>query len=315
MNKFGVILNDFKKNPLFLFRITQWAVGVVENYSYNEICNKVPNNIIWIKGDHAGDFYADPFITDYFGEPIVFFENFIDTKGRGIISYVSVKDIKEHGPEIQKYIHTALDFETHLSYPYLFVYNEELYMVPENCMSHTISLYKAGSTPSKWNKVSVLIPDFDGVDTTIFEYNNVWYMFSTQFVGGTTSDNSELHIWYSDNPLGGWKKHSKSPFIYDNLTARCAGYPFIIDGVLYRPAQDCSRTYGGELLIKKITELTPDTFSEEIVKKIPGVQPFEDSFHTFCSSGNISVIDGARNKISLAHIPYAIKRMVKRFVG
>ncbi len=39
----------------------------------------------------------------------------------------------------------------------------------------------------------------------------------------------------------------------------------MLDGALYRPAQDCSVTYGGAVVINRIDRLTPEEFSEQPV--------------------------------------------------
>ena len=103
-----------------------------------------------------------------------------------------------------------------------------------------------------------------------------------------------------------------NPIKYDTPIARGAGKPFTLDGKLYRPVQDCSRTYGGELLIKEITILTPDEFSEDNIQKISGCLPFNDRIHTFNSNGTITVIDGAQNRYSLLHAWRILRNMLSR---
>lgn len=183
-------------------------------------------------------------------------------------------------------------------------------MVPENYQSHTISLYKSQGLPSNWKKVRELVNDFDGIDTTIFEYNKKWWMFSTLKRDSTLSENDELYIWYADTPLENWKPHRMNPIIYKEPIARGAGRPFIFDGTLYRPAQDCSRVYGGELLLKKVTVLTTDMFYEESVQKMSGFSPFSEAFHTFNCCGSVSVIDGVRSRYSLGNVWHNFKRLL-----
>lgn len=291
------------KNPMVLFQQTCWRIGIVQNYSEEDIFSKDMENIHWIYESPEENFYADPFITDYFGPPIVFFERFSEKDYHGNISYVYLEDVLSKRYEI----HTALDLPTHLSYPYLLEYDGELYMIPENNESHTISLYKSIGSPDKWEYVTTLIDNFNGIDTVIFEYHNHWWMFSTVKKGRSSSENSELHIWHSNTPLSGWKPHKLNPIQYDNPVARGGGKPFIVDDILYRPVQDCSRVYGGELLIKEVSKLTENEFSEKTIKKIVGKPPFDYACHTFNCSNSIAVIDVARIKYSFTHIWYLIK--------
>lgn len=296
------------KDPLSPFRQMCWRIGVILNYSEKDILAKSMGEIIWFNGVPEEDFHADPFITDYFGETLIFFEKFHEREYHGDLEYISLDALLSGNVQSK----TALRLPTHLSFPFLFEYNQTLYMIPENSESHTISLFKSDDSPDNWQRVSTLISDFDGIDTTLFEYNNTWWMFSTRKIGRTPAENTDLYIWYSDNPLGGWKPHKMNPIKYDTPIARGAGKPFTLDGKLYRPVQDCSRTYGGELLIKEITELTPEEFSEDSVLQISGQSPFKDRIHTFNSNGVVTVIDGARNRYSLLHAWRIFKNMLSR---
>src|SRR5213596_456309 len=57
-------------------------------------------------------------------------------------------------------------------------------------------------------------------------------------------------------PLGPWRPHPGNPVKVDVRSSRPAGGPFLFGGNLYRPAQDCSRTYGGGITINRVTHLS-----------------------------------------------------------
>lgn len=83
------------KDPAILFRSTCWGIGIIENYPEDKILTENMENIHWIEGNHAGDFFADPFITNYFGEPLIFFENYFDKENRGNISYIALRELNQ----------------------------------------------------------------------------------------------------------------------------------------------------------------------------------------------------------------------------
>ena len=60
-------------DPLRFFRVTNWVIGIIDNYSKHDIMDKSIHDIKWISAKSLGDFYADPFITNYFGNTTVFF--------------------------------------------------------------------------------------------------------------------------------------------------------------------------------------------------------------------------------------------------
>lgn len=280
-----------------------WNVGILNNFAQESIISqdihKQKQNIFWIGPKNTRDFYADPMVTEYFGKPILFIEEWIDDEEKGIISYIDILDTiekKNHNP-ITKH---ALNLPTHLSFPFLFEYNDKLYMVPENYQSNSIKIYEAGNTPDNWSESGVLMENFPGVDTVIFEYNSVWWMFSTKFDYARNGDDRQhLYIWYSDSPLQGWVEHPMSPIHYDESVARGAGAPFVVQNKLYRPAQDCRCGYGKGLFLYEITELTKETFSEKVFKHISPLPEQPDALHTYSCCNMISVIDGIKGRYDI----------------
>jgi hypothetical protein len=67
-----------------------------------------------------------------------------------------------------------------------------------------------------------------------------------------------------------------------------------MDGKLCRPAQDCSRTYGGAVTINRVARLTPTEFAEAPVGRISPAADgrYGDGLHTICPVGRLTVIDG-----------------------
>jgi hypothetical protein len=69
-----------------------------------------------------------------------------------------------------------------------------------------------------------------------------------------------------------------------------------MNGELYRPAQDCSKTYGGRVVLNRILRLTPTDFSEapeRFVEPTPG-SLYGKALHTLSGAGPRTVIDGKR---------------------
>jgi hypothetical protein len=69
-----------------------------------------------------------------------------------------------------------------------------------------------------------------------------------------------------------------------------------IDGVLYRPSQDCSETYGGALVINRIDRLTPTEFHESVaatLRPLPG-GPYPHGLHTLNGLADGTVLDGKK---------------------
>jgi hypothetical protein len=92
-----------------------------------------------------------------------------------------------------------------------------------------------------------------------------------------------------------------SPVVDDLGSARPAGPIFAHEGRLFRPAQDCTRTYGGAVVINRIEALTPDLYREvPIVRLDPDpAGPCPDGLHTLAVNEAGILVDGKRERRSL----------------
>ena len=90
---------------------------------------------------------------------------------------------------------------------------------------------------------------------------------------------------------------SWNPVRCDVRNARPAGPPFVHEGCLYRPAQDCSRSYGGAIVLNRIDVLTTEWFHETPMARIqPDPNgPYPDGTHTLSPLGPTqTLVDGKR---------------------
>jgi hypothetical protein len=68
------------------------------------------------------------------------------------------------------------------------------------------------------------------------------------------------------------------------------------EGRLYRPAQDCSETYGGAIAINEVEVLTTDRFRERVARRVrpePGSR-YPAGRHTLSAMGSQTLVDGKR---------------------
>lgn len=171
-----------------------------------------------------------------------------------------------------------------------------MYCIPEICGAREIALYKAEDFPYRWKKVAVLINSFAGVDSTIFRYQGRWWLTSTDGAAQSTN-NSHLFVWHATEVFGPWVPHVANPVKIDASSSRPAGTPFVHNGYLYRPAQDCSRIYGARIVLNRVLSLTPFEFKEECASVIEPclTGPYPNGLHTISAVGGITVIDGKRH--------------------
>ncbi|MBY0145909.1 hypothetical protein [Neobacillus niacini] len=233
-------------------------------------------------------FYADPFIIKKDNKTFIFFEEFIYRKGKGDISVLEI----DSETNISSEPITVLDKSYHLSYPFLYEWEDDIYMIPETSGNRTIELYKANKFPYEWELVKVLIDDINAVDATIIHYNNRFWMFTNVFIDGSSSLD-ELHIFYSDNLFGEWKPHQMNPVVSNASSARPAGNIFLKEGKLIRPSQDCSFSYGYSVKFNEIVELTEEAYIEELLSEMkPNWLKNNKGTHTYNFNEDYEIIDG-----------------------
>jgi hypothetical protein len=231
-------------------------------------------------------FYADPFVVERGGRSYLFFEELIFAQRRGTINCIEFNDEGFLGsPSI------VLEAKHHLSYPFLFEWEGQTYMLPESHASGRIELYRAVEFPLRWEYAGSLMDNVWAVDSTIFQHQGRFWMFS----GGVKKNgkpDSELYLFHADTPLGPWIAHPHNPIVSDISRARPAGQVFSHEGVLIRPGQDSSHGYGGAIALNRIDLLTPEEYHETPIRTLgPEWFPAATGTHTLNHSQHHQTFD------------------------
>lgn len=187
----------------------------------------------------------------------------------------------------------VLPLPVHLSYPYVFEHAGAVYCTPEMSQSGGVHLFRAERFPDEWRLVATLIEGFPALDPTVVQREGRFWLFCTK---ARALPETALYVWWATELTGPWTPHGRNPIKYDVRSARPAGTPFEHEGHLYRPAQDCSVTYGGAVAINRVLRLTPTEFEEETVALVaPDPQgPYPDGLHTLSALGQETLVDAKR---------------------
>ncbi|XP_077210108.1 glucosamine inositolphosphorylceramide transferase 1-like [Tasmannia lanceolata] len=208
---------------------------------------------------YPSNFVADPFLFIQGYTLYLFFEtkNSITMQGD-----IGVARSVDQGATWE-YLGIALDEDWHVSYPYVFGYHGQIYMMPESSKKGELRLYRATKFPLQWTLEKVLIRR-PLVDASLVQYEGYHWLFASDFTRFGTEKNAELEVWYSNSPLGPWKEHKRNPIFKSDksLGARNAGRPFIYEGYLYRIGQDCGETYGRRIRVYKVEKLSSEDYRE-----------------------------------------------------
>lgn len=242
--------------------VTQiWSISIYEGESIQNLkpASYIKNPILQASdiNDVDARFVADPFIIKDNGLWYLFFEIYDENRAKGEIGLATSSDLKKW-----KYEKVVLSEEFHLSYPYVFAWNNEYYMLPEKAESGCVSLYKASEFPYRWELVKNLLQG-NYVDSSIFRYNNIWWILATE-KGGDNLSNGNLHLFYSEDLFGEWTEHIKSPVVKNDSRIARPGGRVIVDGQdIIRFAQDNTESYGRKVCAFRINELSKEKYGEE----------------------------------------------------
>ena len=206
-----------------------------------------------------GTFNADPFVIEKDNKSYCFVECFDYSEKKAKINVYELSE-KEY-----TFIGTALEESFHLSFPYIFEFNNDIYMIPESSKNRDIRLYKCNNFPLEWNLEEVLINDIDAADTMILRKDNKWWMMTNEDPLKLNNHNYQMNIYYSDNLLNGkWISHKNNPIIMDSNKARNAGLVFDEDSI-FRVSQAFGfyKKYGENFSLNKIEFLDTNNYSEK----------------------------------------------------
>jgi hypothetical protein len=233
-----------------------WSIGVEEGETPFDL--EAPKNIRnpVLTADDVKDvnasFVADPFMLIVDSTYYMFFEVFNKDSNHGDIGFAVSNDGKKW-----TYQHIVLDEPFHLSYPYVFIYEGNYYMIPESHKNSSIRLYVARKFPEKWEYSGNLLSGSDFTDPSILQHNGKWWIFVS------SRRNDILRLYYSDKLTGPWVEHSKSPIIQKDITkARPAGRIINVDNKLYRISQSAYPRYGTNVNAFEIIDLTTNSYQE-----------------------------------------------------
>lgn len=203
-------------------------------------------------------YFADPFLWESEGQVYCFFEEYVYRTGRGHINVGRLVD----GDLID--IEPVLKKDYHLSFPFLFEQDGQLYMLPETSEVRRLETWKCVEFPRRWEPHATALEGVAASDSTLNLIDGTWWLFTNISHDPFLDMNSELHIFRVDGPdLKSIEPHAFNPVVFDTLRARNAGRVFEMDGKLYRPGQDNSHGYYGYgLRLMEIRQLSLHDYEE-----------------------------------------------------
>lgn len=275
----------------------QWVIGLVHGDIKDIIRTRTFNqDINWLPVNSNDHFYGDPFLlkTEE-GSLNILFEDFTFDDNYGNISGMTLDNAFK--PVNQKIL---LDTKSHLSYPFIFEENNKIYVFPEAARSGSLSCYEYDPGQQTLNFVQEVI-NLPFYDSTILKHSEKYWIFGTIYENRI---DYKLYVFYSDNLFGPYTPHPANPVKNGLDGTRSAGNFIEVDGIIYRPTQNCKKEYGESITINKINILNEVKFEEEpymtirINKKNRDIHGIH-TIHTINALDNLIAVDGMKWTFSL----------------
>ena len=162
--------------------------------------------------DVEANYVADPFVVWSGGQGWMLFEIKNRATRRGEIG------LAVHDGGGWSYQGSVLREPYHLSYPYVFEWEGDHFLIPESLEPGAIRLYRASSFPERWVHEADLIRG-RFADPSIVRYADRWWMFVCP-----EPFRDVLRLFHADRLEGPWHEHPRGPVIAGDAR-RPAGRP------------------------------------------------------------------------------------------
>ena len=263
-----------------------YGIAVMDQPAAEFTRDQIPAVSRWLQIPSSEGFIADPFFWP--GRPdVILCETYLHRTGLGELTILSLA-----GEVIGRSEPLPLGFKGHLSYPSTWSEDGRVFCLPEMAASGHQVLYelRPAMPPEPLCTVSM---GCGMADPTLMKVDDLYWIAYTDTAFGTYDN---LCLLYAECLEGPWQPHSRNPVKIDARSCRPGGTPFSVGRQLYRPAQDCSREYGGALVINRVDVCTPHEYCEIPVATL-NPDPdgaFPDGLHTLSFGNGHAVIDGKR---------------------
>ncbi|KFC81624.1 glucosamine inositolphosphorylceramide transferase family protein [Buttiauxella agrestis] len=278
------MLNTYSMLIKKLFFHESWDIMIIKNNSH-----LFPENTLDILNNSKAQllrkkytFQADPFIIEKEDKLYVFYEAFSFLNSRGMLkcrvldsNLGEVEDIKLEGFD---------GLKCHLSFPFLFYHEGELFMIPESSERKEVMLFRCTEFPGRWEMIKVLISDAEFTDNIYFTSGDKSYLISTTM-------KNEMVIHTACSLFGKWEKITPTLKL-SNYHHRGAGKPYFVNNKNYILTQECHPDcYGKSIYIKELIGISPLNFEEKLVANISPLINQSAGVHTLNFTDSYIVYD------------------------
>ncbi len=281
-----------------------WNIGVVDQPAADIVERGIVSPVRWLPALPAATALADPACRQRADGGWTLYAEHLDY--RHPVGAIWSAELKCGVDPVEARFRPLLTCDFHMSYPFPIEDDQSRSLLTaETWEAGGALLWQEGETISR---VGTLMGNRAVVDPTVWRGPDRWWLFCTF---RDDDPDRHLHIFHAPQLCEPWTPHPRNPVKRDIGSSRPAGPIFRAGNLLVRPAQDCSRTYGGGVVLQAITRLDEHEFEERELRRLPALPgDYPHGLHTFCPAGDVTLIDGKRWKLDL---PALLRKQLRRF--
>ena len=264
--------------------------------------------------------YADPLLYTRDGSRYLFCEAFDLAAGRGDIAVIPLSGDGAFGTP-----QTVLSTGSHLSFPMVFDWNGDTWMLPESSADHSLTLYRCAEFPGRWEPAARFAVGCELCDTIVLSSTSD----ALTLLCSETRPENQLYTRYrrftlrhtrADGELGTGDELESGAFVLEpdepfnlqhrefGLGFRNAGPLFTLGGQVIHPTQVSTRVDYGvylQFFARRGASEIPLCAAAPHIVRIAGLDPRDVvGIHTYCRDDVFEVID-ARYLTRLPQSPAA----------
>jgi hypothetical protein len=309
-----------------LLRCDVWNVGVADWPGITVDGTQIVLAPAWLADPPRGHYLADPFVLPGGrGGATILAEDFDFASRTGRLVTVPWDPTQLRSAQFRSAQfqlgrwQLAIPLPHHASYPFLLQTADGTFCIPESLRAAEVAAWQRRPDGS-WTKAFALVTGRRLVDPTVFRHNGTWWLFATDEDRGC---DTSLHGWYAEAFRGPWRPHRLNPLKSDVRSSRPAGAPFLAGSRLVRPAQDCSRTYGGRIVLNGVVHLDETSFEEREIGavQLAAESRFPAGPHTLSFvTTDLVLVDGKRAEwvdpmLALRRLPRRVAALSRQVFG
>ncbi len=260
-----------------------WCIGVIDS-PVQQVLEEDRIKVTWITHPDTRGYWADPFGIP--GDPNrLVAEYFDEHTGKGHLETLTLDT--DGGIRFREKL--ELGDNSHVSFPAVFEMDGQRLGLAETTATRRITLHRVDDV-GRWTVLADLVTDVAAADPVLFKHGAHYWLAYTDLALGHMDN---LCLMYADDLNGPWKTHANNPVKVDIRGARMAGRPFVHEGRLYRPAQDCLHRYGAGIVIHRVDYLSPTRYEEAVVRRLSAdpKSHLPNGMHTLSAWGDRTLVD------------------------